>query len=214
MNIHICTLGKTIGHVLSSFKHYRIDSLVIISSPECKISVEDLKARIEEFGIDVLVYLIDPFSKESYYQIVDFIIDYYLKYPNDRFYINITGGTNLMSSAALTSSHFIGANTYYVIKNDKNDNIIEVPLLKFSINEALTEKQIVILKLLHKEIIKNGKITNISKFASNEGTYKQRIMHYINELERLNILKVDRTKREYSISLTPTGLLLYKLLLN
>ena len=62
---------------------------------------------------------IDPFSKDSYYNIVDFIVDYYLKCSEEQFYINITGGTNLMSSAALTSAHFIGANTYYVLKDNR-----------------------------------------------------------------------------------------------
>lgn len=214
MNVHICTLGKTIGHVLSSFTHYKIDRLVIISSPECKDSVEDLKHKIEVFGIDVDLYAIDPFCKDSYYQIVDFIVDYYLKFPKEQFYINITGGTNLMSSAALTSAHFIGANTYYVLKDNRRDNIIEVPLLKFSINDALTEKQKIILRILHKEIYKKGEISNISEFASKEGTYKQRLMHYIYELEKLNIINVDRSKREYKIKFTPTGALLYKLIVN
>ena len=50
MNIHICT-RKTIGHVLSSFTYYKIDRLVIISSPECKDSVKDLKHKIEVLGL-------------------------------------------------------------------------------------------------------------------------------------------------------------------
>ena len=44
-----------------------------------------------------------------------------------------------------------------------------------------------------------------------EIVYKDAIEY---ELEKLNIIKVDSSKREYNIKFTPTGALLYKLILN
>jgi CRISPR/Cas system-associated protein Csm6 len=212
MNTHIVTVGKTIGHVLTSLKQFNVDKVILISSLECKEQVDEIVRRVVIFNIETEIKNIKPFERDSYKEIVNFIIEYSIKHPREKYFINVTGGTNLMSAAAQTAAHFIGASAYYVLKNDTDDKIIEVPVIKFSLHNALTKTQKIIFKALSVEIKKHGEVRNMSKFAASNRTYKQRILHHINELEKLNLIKIDRSKREHRITFTTTGELLNKML--
>jgi hypothetical protein len=211
MNIHIMPVGKTIGHVLTAFKEFKIDKLILISSHDCNDKVTEIKDKVGVFDVDIDIKIIDPFKQDSYAKIVDYILDCFTKNPDKTYYINITGGTNLMSSAALTAAHFIGANAYYVLKTETNGNIIEVPIVKISFSDALTDKQRQMLKTLHRETRDKGMIKNISDFASKYGDYKQKVLYHLSEFEKLNLIKIDRSSREHILRFTTTGELIIKM---
>ena len=117
-----------------------------------------------------------------------------------------------MSSASLTAAQFLGANAYYMIRGKPKDEVIEVPILKISLKDALSEKQRKIFDVIYREIKKNGEITNVNAFSKEYDLYKQKMNFYLRQFEKLNLITIDRKKRENSIKLTETGELLKQLL--
>ena len=212
MNIHITPMGRNTGHIYTAMKEFRIDRLVLITGKEFLNTARDMESHLSPFDIITVITTINPFQSDSYSKIVDHIISEYLHHQKDNIFVNITGGTNLMSSAALTAAQFIGASAYYVVKNGEGSSIINVPIIKISLKDTLTSKQQLIFQNIQDEIKKAGKIENISAFAEKYGSYKQKVVFHLASLENMNIIKIDRSKREHSLSLTETGILVGKLL--
>ena len=92
MNIHIMPVGKTIGHVLTAFKEFKIDKLILISSNDCNDKVTEIKNKIGVFDVDIDTKIIDPFKQDSYVKIVDYILEIFTKNPSEKYFINITIG--------------------------------------------------------------------------------------------------------------------------
>ena len=211
MNIHITPMGRNTGHIYTAMKEFKIDRLVLITGKEFLNNAREIESHLVPFDTITVITTIDPFQTTSYGKIVDFIISEYLRHLDDSIFVNITGGTNLMSSAALTAAQFIGASAYYVIKNTDENTIINVPIIKISLRDTLTPKQQLIFKNIQEEITRSGKIKNISEFAEKYGSYKQKVLFHLANLEKMNIINIDRSKREHSLTLTETGRLVGKL---
>ena len=213
MNLHIATLGKEIGHIMSSFKEFKIDKLLLITSKDFEDKAKEVQKKVGFFNIITDIVYVNPFHSSSYVEIINGVFKYIKNQENkyDLFF-NITGGTNLMSSAALTAAQFIGGSAYYVIKGEKKDEFFFVPIVKISLRDSMTEKQKNILNIIYREIKKNGKIKNLNKFSKDYGLYKQKLRFYIQQFEKLNLIKIDRSDREHSLELTETGKLIKQLI--
>lgn len=213
MNLHIATLGKEIGHVMSSFKEFKIDKLIIITSKEFENKADEVKEKIGYFNIEAEIKIIDPFTKESYSSIIETIIkEVKQNKEENEIFINITGGTNLMSSAALTAAQYLGANAYYVIKGTKRDQFIKVPILKISLKDSLSLKQRKIFEMMYRESQKTGFIKNLNKFAEASGLYKQKLQFYLDQFQKLSLIEIDKSEREHTLKITPTGKIIKQLL--
>ncbi|MCB9361881.1 DUF1887 family protein [Candidatus Woesearchaeota archaeon] len=210
MNIHIAPVGQEIGHVRVALNELRgIDKLYLFTGDKFKQNADDLKKSLADFGVDVVVQVIDPFSQDSIQNILDYIIDIVKKHAADEVYINITGGTNLMGAAALSAAYFVGAKAYYVLdsrKIDKSKNkVVMLPIPKISFFDALTETQKKVLLDIATHIAKKGPIQNIQAYAKSIGWSHPRIKPHLDALEQMQLIEVDRTARECTIKLTKSA---------
>ncbi len=198
---------------MSSFKEYKVEKLLLITSKEFEDKAKEVQEKVGYFNITTDIVYINPFHSTSYVEIVNEVFKY-IKNQDGKFelFFNITGGTNLMSSAALTAAQFIGGSAYYVIKGKQKDEFISVPIVKVSLKDSMTEKQKKILDIIYREIKKSGKIKNLNKFSEDYGLYKQKLRFYIQQFEKLNLIKIDRSDREHSLELTETGELIKQLI--
>ncbi|NPV49633.1 MAG: hypothetical protein HPY60_00340 [Candidatus Methanofastidiosum sp.] len=104
MNVHIAPSGS-VGPIEDAIKYFKIDKLYIITSEEKKRDFE----KIKQMPIEILVT--DAFDFQA---IVDSITGIYSKEKDEKIYINITGGTNVMSVASHVSAMFLGLECYYM----------------------------------------------------------------------------------------------------
>mgnify|MGYP001204873729 CR=1 FL=1 len=109
INVHIAPTGS-VGPIEDAIKHFKIDKLYIITSEEKKRDFE----KIKQIPIEIIVT--DAFDFQA---IVDSITGIYRKEKDEKIYINITGGTNVMSMASYVSGMFLGLECYYIPLNQE-----------------------------------------------------------------------------------------------
>ncbi|MFW6383110.1 MAG: hypothetical protein ACOCZQ_00545 [Nanoarchaeota archaeon] len=213
MSVHIASLGKETGHIMSAFKNYKIESLLLITSKKFENEALEIKKKVGYFDTETDIVYIDPFSQRAYMEILNQTFSF-LKERDSKegIFFNITGGTNLMSSAVLTAAQFLGGSAYYIIKGKGGDEFIEVPIVKISLKDALTQKQKRILNIIFREQKRSGAITNLNNFAQRSGLYKQKLRFYIQHFEKLNLIRINKNGREHTLELTETGHLIKQLL--
>jgi len=108
---------------------------------------EEVRKRLKNIGFsDVGLVQIDPFDMQNIIDAIVSIVDV----NTPPFYINITGGTNLMAGASCSAAFFVGAKAYYVLGRIGSDNatLIELPVPNIPYYRTLQKTQLRVLESL------------------------------------------------------------------
>jgi len=206
LNIHLVTVGHVKGEavskgpVIETFQNYQnISRLYLLCSHEKAIREisNELKLfrRLEVVGIEI-----DPFD---FTDIIGKIIEIHGKErkiePKANFYVNVTGGTKVMSCAALVGANYIGAIAYYVREDDETSIELTPPKIP---PQDLTVIQRKIVKAADKRPLTQTQIHNTLNISV------QKVNYNCKSLERygyLSIMAHESDGRATLIRLTPLG---------
>ncbi len=194
MPVHIAIMGRSPEPVLNGFHHYgSVDRLYILHSPNneedriADIAIE-LKKRLAQTGFnEVILKEIDAFDMNN---IINAILEIVEK-EQPPFYINITGGTNMMAGAACAASFFVGAKAYYVqgkrLSENSSYKVIELPVPNIPYYRVIGKSELSILDCLSKM---GGKCTT-PQIKSMLGMSPQIISYHVRELQLKALVEVD-----------------------
>jgi len=125
------------------------------------------------------------------------------------FFVNVTGGTKVMTAGALVAAHYIGATPYYI----KKDNVkVEMPIPKIP-PRSLSEEQTSILKLLAKAeqryiFLSQSNIAERVTRTKSGRVSPQKVSYHCTVLENAGYIRRepnDKDKRAHEIHLTEMG---------
>lgn len=129
-NIQFLIVGASHEHIFKIINHFHPSKIYLISSFEMQDSIMILKEKIDTLNILTQIIWVNPFKKDSLYQIISKIVENakmeLIDQPHIKIYIGFTGGTNLMAIAAGYSAMILHAESHYVLK-DKNDILFFQP---------------------------------------------------------------------------------------
>ena len=233
LKIHIAMVGKTIENITNGVLRIGVDEIYPIISEKFKAGSEEdsyrkLKEALKSFDvnfhpkIDPRNLVIDPFTEDSYQEIIGLIIDVVNIRKNDaqnkgqevEFWVNITGGTNLMSAAASAGAILTRSNAYYVLekgKGEESDVIIQLPWHSVELTR-LSERSRDILRILSEgDGLYDTKITEKLK-ARDENISNRMTRYALGQLDRGGYVKRERKGKINKNSLTNWGKIAGKLL--
>ena len=208
LNIHIATLGHDPSKnrvnkgpiVHGTFRNYpNIGKLYLLCShigDQDEVR-EDLK-NVKNLEIHARQVDIDDFS-----DIISKIIEIHTEEKRSRsdvrFFVNVTGGTKIMTCGALVGANYIGAQAYYV--SERNEEAIELtlPIIPPQ-NLVPTQRKIVQLVA--------EKTWNQTRIAEKLALSPQTVSYNCDKLEKYGYLSITpdtRDKRKKDISITPMG---------
>jgi len=209
LNIHVATLGHDMktdtankGPIIEAIQKYpSIAKLYLLCSHESDVA--ETKKDLAIFRTLVIEgRKIYPFD---FSDIIGTIVEINRMErrlnPDARFFINVTGGTKVMSCAALVGANYIGATAYYVKGEDGQSIELSPPKIP---PESLTELQQKIVKLL--DGFEEGMMQ--TKIGQELGTNAQKINYNCKSLQRSGYLEIGSDKddgRATRIRLTPMG---------
>tara|TARA_Y100000310_G_scaffold268793_1_gene281576 strand:- start:6014 stop:6673 length:660 start_codon:yes stop_codon:yes gene_type:complete len=218
MKIHIATVGITKEPITIGLRHFAridVDKVYFITSKNCLDNAKQIKEELKGYDIEILE-LINPFEKDSLQQIIDLIVNLVNKNKDSDFYINITGGTNLMGAAALAAAYFVKANAYYILDTrkgvDERESKVDLPIPKINYLDALSPTKKELLKKIYEQTKSASIIINLKKFADSISISKQALNNHIHELEKMRLIGIDRGKKEHKIILRDEGRIIIEFL--
>jgi DNA-binding transcriptional ArsR family regulator len=150
------------------------------------------------------VLVVDPFMEDAFERIVDLVIDIALRNKKDGWevWVNITGGTNLMSAAAEAGAVLSRSVAYYVVEpiGDRPSEVITLPW--HSIESKLDDPvKMRILKVLADSPKRN---TDIIADMGREMTPRS-ITYHLKNLEQMGYITRTREGRNVFNRLTFWG---------
>lgn len=144
VNIHIAMVGKDTENIVNGVVKLGGDELYPVTSEKfLDISIPKIEQSLPAVkihsGINGRKLVVDPFQEDSFVKIIGLIIEIVQTRQGEgvSISINITGGTNLMSGAAVTAAMLTGVGAYYVNKHPEEEQyearVVELPLIMDSV---------------------------------------------------------------------------------
>lgn len=191
MSTHIALLGRTEEPILKGYQHYgEMKCLYLLHSPDSsefqfKELALGIKKKLKAVGFDrVILKQIDAFDMNDVVNAIVSVVDS----EKPPYYVNITGGTNLMAGAATAASFFIGAKAYYVYGKKGDDlsatRVIELPIPNIPYYRNVEKSQLRILKALESL---GGKASN-QQLREALDVSPQILSYHVKELTRKGLL--------------------------
>ena len=227
--IHIAMVGRTVENVVRGIGAIgAIDAgegieLYPILSKECTESLEKLREHLSGITIHERLspagpnLVIDPFQDEAYYEIIGLISDIVQKIQLERkqakpsyeveIWVNITGGTNLMSAAASAGAILTNSKAYYV--PEKSPKPIIIPWHSLTSTEICSLQQSILINLVGQELFNEEIRTLLADKKKNRAhihaVSKRSITYHLKELARHGYIVRTKKGRHTLNHLTTNG---------
>lgn len=156
-NVQVSLVGQQPGGALAGLRAPPPpDVIVLLHSEDPKSSaaareVRQVAAQILSPGACELVS-VDPFDMND---VMTHVLDVGRRFPDTRLTVNITGGTNIMSGAALVACFMLGADAIYIQadvseKKDRplEDRLLRLPVPRVVLNDISDPQRKVLRELL------------------------------------------------------------------
>ncbi len=215
LQIGIATVGSSHDPICKGYRHTNADRQFLLCDDKMLEVAKEAKKRIEGInGANMCeIIKINPFDFQD---ILMKIIGIKKTAEADaEISVNITGGTNIMASAALVACFTIGADAFYLKKGEPGSqlpleaSIIEIPVPKIPL-DSLTKPQRKLLKSIYDRGGKVNKVTTTLSIDMNKK--KGTITSLLKKLKKNGLVILEVSGREKVVALTNAGKLFAQLL--
>ncbi len=188
-HIIIAPVGDDLSSLFLGIKEFPTEKIILICPLENLKKAEDIKNTFKKFDIPIEIKEIDGNIMEEIFRI---ITDIKNKEEQNRIIINIATGDRISTCAALSAAFVNGIKAFGVM----NNQIMLMPILKFSYYNSITNKKLNILKLLNNKELsiediskKTGMSLPLTYYHIN-GTLKEEGLKGLGLIEPLNKSKI------------------------
>ena len=202
--IMIAPLGGRTETIFIGIREFPTEKVILIPEAGKLREVEKIKADLEKFKIPVEVEELKDSKLESMFEVINHIRK---REKGKEISINLGPASKMMSCGATAAAFVNGIKAFDV----PNDEILPLPVLKFSYYDMLSDKKMRILNLLNKE-----SFDSLESLSKKVGLGPSLINYHIygNEknpgLKELGLTDISRENGKVKISLTTMGRLLLK----
>ena len=206
--IGIATVGGSSTPVLKGFRHTPVDKQFLLCNEKMLEFAMDAKQKIDGIA-DSRMCEIVKIDHLDFQDILMKIIKIKKEAPPEaEIVVNITGGTNIMASAALVACFTIGARAFYIKKEETGSelpleaSVIDIPVPKIPL-DSLNISQRKLIKLIYDHGGKVNKVTTTLSLELNKK--KGTISSALRKLKKKDLIHMGAEGREKTVELTAAG---------
>jgi len=194
--ILIATVGEQEVPLFEGFKRVKdIDKVYFLASKVTQEHAEKIKKGITKiYDSDIIII-----NEKDLEKIIYKLIELHKKERQSSFMYNVTGGTKIMSLACHVVASFLGERIFYIFKNEKSMEFVEVPLLKYDLYRIITrnDRKCDILKML-----RNQQSMSLTDISNKITLKKPTVLGHLSKLVGHNLVRQEKGK---GYCITDTG---------
>ncbi len=202
--LQIATVGDDVDPIMVGIREYPVSKLVLVYDDHDTENVIDLTEKLAPLKLDIERRPVKGDLLMGILRVVgEVVMDQGLQY--DDVIINVGSGNKIMSCAGISAAFVNGLKAIHV----HDDRPIQLPVLKFSYSELVSESKLKILAALKET---GGSVESLNDLSEGSGVEKSLLSYHIRGgrdskgLEELGLLEIDRgVQGRLKISLTPMG---------
>ncbi len=210
MKVLVATVGGTAEPILISARKIGFDRVILIAGKPAKdvfgdkaiegkpnpVEVaEDIKNKLEEFGAEVEIRIVDPFNFEEC--CVEALKILEREKAQGDVYVSVTGGTKVQSIATSCAAFIAGCKVIYVQELKNGAELTEIPYNLAQFDQLSNVKKEVI------RVLEDG--DSSAEISKKLGISKKTASQYLRELKEYGLLEVSTNGRVKRYRLTFLG---------
>ena len=211
-DIHLATVGRSGDRIKAGLRRMSADRVYLLHSPngarasdggtnDFADTAERLAEELRSAGYDVVLAEIPVYDLGGMvYRIMEIAKAERDADPRTRFWVNISGGTNLMAGAATAASYMLGATVYYATEGDEGDvledRVVEYPTPTVPDPSRLGSSALRCLRLMASA---DGPLTN-AQIAERLGWSAQTASHNVKVLRYWHLVETSRAEGDTRVS--------------
>lgn len=206
-NTIIAPLGENIDALYLGIREFPTEKIILVATEENMQKAEKVRKDLEKFKIPIKIKKISGNIWEEIFKAIGEIKS---SEQNAQLIVNVATGESNMRCAATCATFVNGIKAFDVTESNE---IMILPVLRFSYYNMLTDKKLAILKILHNNQQQKASLDEINKKT---GMSLPLISYHINGtqksegLKTLGLIETEETKSKLIIKLTMLGRLLIK----
>lgn len=204
--IIVAPIGEDLDSLFVGIKNFPTDKLILITDNNSMQQALIAKEAVEKFKIQVAIKEIKSMNVENIFECIAEIKQIE---DNTRLIINSSAG-NKFSSCAVTCAGYVNAiKSFFVI----GDDVVVLPILRFSYYKLLTDKKMELLKMLYKN---ENCCSSLEELSQTTKMSLPLVSYYINGsintegLEAMGLVDVEKVRGKIHIRLSTLGRMLVK----
>jgi DNA-binding MarR family transcriptional regulator len=203
--LQIAILGGNEEAVLVGLRNFPAHKLTLICSNESLSEANKLSTELRgTLKLEVDIVQLKETAVATVLDTVGYIINKESSNFQD-FLVNVGCASKYLTSAGVSAAFVHGIKAFDIT----GDQVTELPIMKFSYAQAITEPKMKILLAIERsggEVESLEKLTEISSFGKPLLSYHIRGSEKGNGLEKLGLVEIERGKRgRLKVKLTPLG---------
>jgi|SRR3989344_3164476 len=204
-NIVVAPVGDNLDAIFVGLKEFPTDRIILISPPKRIDDANKLKKEIEKFKIQVQIKEIKGEVWEEMFRAVSKIRS---EEGDKNIIVNVATGDRETQCAATSAAFVNGLKAFSVAENQ----VMLLPVLKFSYYKILTERKLNILKLLYED----GCCASLEELSRKAKMSLPLVSYHVNGtiksegLKQLGLVDVQQKRGKLDIKISTLGKLLIK----
>lgn len=204
--IIIAPVGEDLDSLFVGIKNFPTEKITLITDNNSKHLALKAKEEIDKFKIQVDIKGIKSMNVEDIFECIADIKQFE---DNKKLIINSSAGNKFTSCAVTCAGYVNGIKAFFVI----GDEVVVLPILRFSYYKLLTDKKIELLKMLYKT---KDCCSSLEELSQKTKMSLPLVSYYINGsvktegLEAMGLVDVEKVKGKMHISLSTLGRMLVK----
>lgn len=204
--IIIAPIGEELDSLFVSINNFPTEKIILITDNNSMGKSLIAKEAVEKYKIEVVIKEVKNMNVED---IFECIADIKQIEENKRLIINSSAGNKFASCAVTCAGYVNGIKSFFVI----GDDVVVLPILRFSYYKLLTDKKMELLKLLYKN---KDCCSSLEELSQKTKMSLPLVSYYINGnihtegLEAMGLVDVEKFKGKMKIRLSTLGMMLVK----
>jgi DNA-binding transcriptional ArsR family regulator len=203
----VSVVGEDMGSLFNGIREFPTRRVILVTPEERILLAEKTKKELDRFKIPVII---KKMSEDTWEGIFEAIKDIKEIEGEKELIINAASGESGSNKCAICSAAFVNGLKAFTVTGD---DVMLMPIMKFSYYRLLTEKKMDIIKYLHKN---NGCCSSLDDLSKKLGLSLPLLSYHINGnlksegLKEMGLVTTEDNKGRTSVKLTLLGRLLVK----
>lgn len=205
-SIIIAPIGENLDSLFVGMKNFPTEKIILITDKNSIGEAIIAKEAIEKFKIQVNIKEIKSVNVENMFEAIADIKQFE---DNKKLIINSSAGNKFTSCAVTCAGYVNGIKSFFVI----GDDVVVLPILRFSYYKLLTDKKMELLKMLYKN---ENCCSSLEELSQKTKMSLPLVSYYINGsintegLETMGLVDVEKVRGKISVKLSILGRMFVK----
>lgn len=200
----VALVGEGIDTIFQMIRAFPIEQVTLLSTEDKLQEAKDFEKKLTTFKVPSKIIKLQKYSIDEIFRIVKTLNE---SEKDREIIINVSSGDKLTSCLALSAAFVNGIKAVGVM----NDQLVMMPIMKFSYYKSLSDQKLKILKILYENkkcCASLEQLSKVTKMSLPLISYHMNGSHKVEGLKQMGLVELSENRKNIAVTLSELGRML------